>query len=474
MTSHIPIERSLAARNPELAAEWDWSRNHSDSPESVAAGSPSKFFWLCSRGHSYEASCAKRRAGRNCPYCSNQRVLPGFNDLATKFPEVAKTWDFDRNPQSPSEVGPFSTRKFFWICGEGHSFETQVYNRTNGSRGCPFCSGHKVLLGFNDLATNFPYLADEWHPTRNSFSPGEITTGSGRRVWWVCPIGHDYESAVCDRTRKDSPRGCPYCSGQKVLAGFNDLQSVAPELAAEWDYGTNKLTPDQVSQYSRAKVGWVCAKSHRYQANIYARKAGNGCPVCSNKAVLQGVNDLATLYPGLVGEWDIEKNLPLSVESIVAKGGHKKLWWKCSKCRESYASTVSHRLEGTGCPTCAPYGFNPSLRSVLYFLENPGFSARKIGVTNLSDRRKQRFERFGSGWELLFKVEGTGEQVLELEREAFSWLRGELGLGVALSKLEMGSAGGETETFPLGTVSNAEIIDWLSARFKALEQRERT
>jgi hypothetical protein len=110
------------------------------------------------------------------------------------------------------------------------------------------------------------------------------------------------------------------------------------------------------------------------------------------------------------------------------------------------------------------------LPSVLYFLENPSLSARKIGVTNLSNRTQQRFERFGLGWKLVFKLEGTGMQVLELEREAFAWLRGELGLGVALSKLTMGSARGSTETFSSGTVSNAEIIGWITARFDALNQ----
>ena len=67
----------------------------------------------------------------------------------------------------------------------------------------------------------------------------------------------------------------------------------------------------------------------------------------------------------------------------------------------------------------------------------------------------------GAGWKLLFKVEGTGKQVLELEQQAFAWLRGELGLGVALSRLEMGSAGGETETFTLEGPSNQEVIDYI-------------
>jgi hypothetical protein len=395
--------------------------------------------------------------------------LRGFNDLETVFPDIAKTWDFDRNPCGPSEVAPASGRKYFWLCPAGHSFETQVSNRTIG-RNCPFCSGKKVLIGFNDLATRYPQLAAEWHPTLNTCGPEDVTSGSGKKIWWICPDGHDYLAAVDGRTRNGTPRGCPFCSGQKVLVGFNDLQTVAPEVAAEWDHEANELKPSEVARYSRAKVGWVCPNGHGYEANVYSRRAGGGCPVCDNKAVLVGVNDFATVHPDLVEEWDLPRNVPLTPSSIVAKGGARKIWWKCPICTESYVSTISHRLEGTGCPSCAPYGFNPSVPSVLYFLENPSLSARKIGVTNLSNRTQQRFERFGSGWELVFKVEGTGMQVLQLEREAFAWLRGDLGLGVALSKLAMGSVGGSTETFSSGTVSNAEIIGWITARFDALNQ----
>ena len=30
--------------------------------------------------------------GDGCPYCANRKVLPGFNDLATAAPLVAKQW----------------------------------------------------------------------------------------------------------------------------------------------------------------------------------------------------------------------------------------------------------------------------------------------------------------------------------------------------------------------------------------------
>jgi hypothetical protein len=30
--------------------------------------------------------------------------------------------------------------------------------------------------------------------------------------------------------------GCPYCGNRMVLKGFNDLQTVRPDIAQDWDY----------------------------------------------------------------------------------------------------------------------------------------------------------------------------------------------------------------------------------------------
>ena len=43
-------------------------------------------------------------------------------------------------------------------------------------------------------------------------------------------------------------RDSPYCAGRKVLAGFNDLATLAPEVACQWHTTLNgSLTPDMVT-----------------------------------------------------------------------------------------------------------------------------------------------------------------------------------------------------------------------------------
>lgn len=82
---------SVAIKNPELLAEWNTTKNGLLTPYDVTPGSGKKVWWKCSLGHEWQATIGSRVNGNGCPYCSNQRVLIGFNDLATTNPELLTT-----------------------------------------------------------------------------------------------------------------------------------------------------------------------------------------------------------------------------------------------------------------------------------------------------------------------------------------------------------------------------------------------
>jgi hypothetical protein len=79
-------ENDLATRSKEIAAEaygWD--------PRTVTISSKEKREWKCPLGHVYKATCGSRvwfKTG--CPYCAGKAVLKGYNDLASRSPEIAK------------------------------------------------------------------------------------------------------------------------------------------------------------------------------------------------------------------------------------------------------------------------------------------------------------------------------------------------------------------------------------------------
>ena len=65
-----------------------------------------------------------------------------------------------------------------------------------------------------------------------SITPRQVSPNSNRKVWWTCDLGHDYQAVIAARTARGS--GCPYCSGRRVLSGFNDLATLEPEIAKQW------------------------------------------------------------------------------------------------------------------------------------------------------------------------------------------------------------------------------------------------
>ena len=133
--------------NPELAKEV--SLNSKIKATEITAFSNKKLLWRCARGHEWGAIVYNRSKGAGCPYCSNKKILPGFNDLATVNPELAK----EVSPNSKikaTEVTVSSGKKLLWRCYKGHEWEARVAKRSQG-RGCPKCSGSKMEENLAEL-----------------------------------------------------------------------------------------------------------------------------------------------------------------------------------------------------------------------------------------------------------------------------------------------------------------------------------
>lgn len=182
------------------------------APNDVGAGSNRKFWWKCPKGedHAWKTSVIKRLKGDGCPICSNRKVVKS-NSLKVLNPNLAKEWHPSKNGEStPDNVSSGSNRKVWWKCpkGDDHEWEASVSAREKGS-GCPVCINQKVVKS-NCLATLFPKLAKEWHPTKNKdLTPLDVTPGSGLKVWWKGRCGHVWKGSV--RNRAKQGKGCMRC-----------------------------------------------------------------------------------------------------------------------------------------------------------------------------------------------------------------------------------------------------------------------
>ena len=336
-----------------LLCEWAEEENLPLTARSVSRGSHQKVWWRCKNGHLWRAVVYARSAGSGCPYCEHKLPQPLVNDLLSRAPELAAQWDYQKNaPLTPEKVAYSSHRVVWWRCEKGHAYRSAVKSRSRGT-GCPFCANRAVLPDENSLLACRPEIAAEWDMAKNApLLPTQIAPGSDRRVWWVCRFGHSWKAAVSARTYGTS--GCPVCTGRKILPGFNDLQSLYPEIAAQWDTARNGAGPDTASPCSNRRVWWRCEKGHSYPAAAASRtRRGSGCPYCANRRVLPGFNDLATTAPTVAMQWHPTKNEPLTPEMVTA-GSTRKVWWKCEAGHEWKAVIYSRAgKQRCGCPVCA-------------------------------------------------------------------------------------------------------------------------
>lgn len=341
---------SLITSHPQLIAEWRDER----PIETVTAGSTYKAKWACpDYGHEYLAVVNSRVRGSGCGVCAGKIILPGFNDLATKRPDLLAEWDYEKNIKKPTEVSGASRYVAHWVCVRGHRWTAPVGRRN--SSGCPICSNKIVAPGMNDLASQFPAIAAEWDDER--WTPDTVVYGSNHKPQWKCSTcAHVWKARVVDRTQ--AGHGCPACAGRVTRAGHTDLGTTHPELAAELDDPIWEAS--QLSHGSNVTVRWKCASGHYWEAAVYNRTiAQSGCPVCANKAVLPGHNDLATTHPELLKEWDYAANIKRPTE--VVAGSDYVASWCCAKGHSWRAPVGTRALAGNGCLTCARSQFSSQL-----------------------------------------------------------------------------------------------------------------
>ncbi|WP_429595247.1 zinc-ribbon domain-containing protein [Arthrobacter crystallopoietes] len=270
---------SLADTDPFLAAQWDKERNGHLTSAMVLRGSGQKVWWCCTKGHAWPSTVANRAInGSGCPYCSAKAVLPGFNDLATTHPTLAQLWDPEVEQKQASQVSAGNvTTRIHLRCTSNHRF-IRTPDKLVLRPFCPMCDGRIAAVGETDLATTHPHVASWWHPSKNRLKPTDVKAGSEKRVWWLCPDGHEFEQMIAYRANQKKQQ-CPVDTGRLLLSGVNDLATKHPDLVAEWNYELNDVSPDQIVP-GTTKRCWTCEHGHTQHMQVSNRIRSGGCSEC--------------------------------------------------------------------------------------------------------------------------------------------------------------------------------------------------
>ena len=354
----LPGYNDYQTIHPYASMDWHPTKNGKLTPQDITKYYPNNVWWKCRYGHEWQSTPFERLKRRgSCPYCSNKKLLKGFNDFAAKQPELVEEWYWEKNEGlSPHNIMfNYSEKAVWWKCKKDarHVWQATPEERYHNTQ-CPYCSGEIALTGYDDLATLHPEIAVEWHPYKNNekkYTPETLPLGKKFRFWWKCKkCGHEWQATTA--TRIHDPL-CPVCNSNFSIETKDiSLAAKNPTLAAEWHPIYNEpLTPSKVYLSSDIYVWWKCKAGHEWEASVHSRAAGAKCPYCTGHYPIPGETDLATTHLEIAYEWHPEKNGDLTPLDVTANS-KRKVWWICKKGHEWETRIVYRTMRGTGCPHC--------------------------------------------------------------------------------------------------------------------------
>ena len=143
----------------------------------------------------------------------------------------------------------------------------------------------------------------------------------------------------------------------KLISGVNDLVTLYPDVAKEWNYTKNgNLDPHKLFPCAAKTVWFKCSVcGHEWSTTLSNRTHGNhGCPACAWKQ--NGINhakpkpgqSFADKYPDKALDWDYKKNDGLKPTDIKATSG-KKVWWKCHVCGKTWKTSIAVQVKRNEC-----------------------------------------------------------------------------------------------------------------------------
>ena len=335
---------------PEIAIEW--SDRNTVTPDQVLAGGHTKYYFRCCRcGHEWKAEVVSRINGKGCPNCSNslhtslpEQVL--FRCLIDSFSDVENHY----KPQwlGGREIDIYIPSLALGIEYDGSGWHHDTYKDKNKTEtlkehgimlirvrepNCPFIDDGSVQVITSKPSNNLIYLQEAIEKVYKI-----INQQYGVAIELIADVKAIYYEELAKYR-------------DKVLD--KSFAAVYSSLLLEWDSNKNRgLDPAKMPPHSNVMVWWKCKIcGYEWKASLDQRAGGSGCPYCSHEVVWVGHNDLATMYPELLKEWDYKKNS--FAPETVSPQSHKKVWWVCQKCGHEWESFLYSRTSGHNCPNCA-------------------------------------------------------------------------------------------------------------------------
>ena len=397
------IEKAGSLRDlyPEIADMWD-NGNNAVKANNILPSSGKEGTFLCTGGgkpHYFTSqvfsvtSTYENSGNFGCPICANKQVYTGINDFATLYPELTKYWDYNKNELPPEKTLCTNTSHFALICpkcGKHHTKRKDALDRYGAL--CENCSHTESKLNRGlSLRDMFPEVAEMFDKGGNTVLSSDINYGASEKKYGFYCDGNSRNirphifyntiaNVVSAYRRGSSYLGCPVCSGRSIIKGINDFKTLNPNCSKIWDYSKNSVDPEDVYAYSPHIYYFKCSHGHEFSKDLIhmMRSKGSaslGCPVCANRIVVKGVNDLKTLRPDLIQYWLWDEN-EITPDSVVP-GSNKIITCKCRnpQCGKTFKTSVASWSSGfvIKCEECRKKSYSASQLQIAEYIRNLGF-----------------------------------------------------------------------------------------------------
>ena len=345
---HLSKSGSLKDTHPQLAKQWHTKKNGTLLPTHVTAGSAKAVWWIGECGHEWKASPSNRSKGTNCPYCSNQKVLRGFNDLTTLSPDIAMEWHPNLNSGLlPADILGTSNKKVWWQGKCGHEWEQKISNRTKRLQGCPICA-KRSQTSFPEQAL-FYYIKKKFPEAVNTY---EEPFNNQMELDIFIPslnVAIEYDGANWhddyDSIRKEQEKHSICVKHGIKLIRVREAGCNAPLDICDIVINAQRHpTPKELD----ATILEVLAE---LKLDMDVDTKNDAIEIRENYLSSVADKSLLVRRPDVAATWHPTRNGSLTPDMFTERSG-VKVWWLCPECGNEWETAIATRSSGAGCRLC--------------------------------------------------------------------------------------------------------------------------
>jgi hypothetical protein len=343
---------NFATENKDLLLIWDYKKNI-QNPKQFTPRSNKKVFWICKKGHSWQNTIKRTVLQKGkCPVCSEKKSVSIIHNLQTKFPELMEFWDFEKNINPPIIFAPFSSKKVYWKCVNGHSYLQPIVHKTRAGYGCPKC---KIKGSRNEVRI----YCELKHIGFEVFLRHKINGTEFDLYFPKLKMAIEYDGSYFHKNRRNADIRKNEIANNLEIKLIRIREKPLKPLFSDDLITTNKwLTKKDVNSiFLKIFTGLIDGDVLQRYVN-YSQFQNESLYNEELKYLIipKGEEAITNTHPDIAKQWDYEKNFPLTPDQF-SQGSEKKVWWKCPKFHSWKAAidkrTGSKRDAQQNCLICS-------------------------------------------------------------------------------------------------------------------------